>query len=264
MTPPAHVLAAFGAPGGPVLLPGGQGQTWRAGDVVLKPAGLPVEAEWVAETLTALPESPEYRVARPIRAASGWVVDGWAAWRAVPGEPDPRRVADILRVGTALHEPLAGLPRPAFLDTRDDPWTYGDRVAAGELPLTGAEPMADLLVPLAAARRPVRAPAQPVHGDLLGNVLFDGAGPPAVIDFSLHFRPAAWALAVAVVDALAWHGAPAAVAERDEPDWDQMLLRALMFRIATNEGFRRAGLPVRERTEHYRRAVAIVHALTGI
>lgn len=259
------MLAGFGAPTEPVLLPGGQGETWRSGDVVLKPTGMVAEAEWVAETLTALPESGEYRVARPVRAVSGgWVVDGWTAWHAVPGEPDPGRVADVLRVGTALHQPLAGLPRPAFLGTRDHPWAYADRVAAGELPVTGAEVLAELLVPLAAARRPIRAPEQPVHGDLLGNVLFDGDGMPAVIDFSLHFRPAAWALAVAVVDALTWHGAPATVAERDETDWDQMLLRALMFRIATNEGFRRAGLPVRERAEHYRRALGVVHALTGI
>ncbi|MEV4570723.1 hypothetical protein AB0K12_43825 [Nonomuraea sp. NPDC049419] len=35
------------------------------------------------EVLASLPESPEFRLARPVRAGGGWVVDGWEAARPV-------------------------------------------------------------------------------------------------------------------------------------------------------------------------------------
>ena len=37
MRPPAAVLDAFGVTGEPCLLEGGQGRTWRVGDLVVKP-----------------------------------------------------------------------------------------------------------------------------------------------------------------------------------------------------------------------------------
>lgn len=263
--PPPEVVASFGGTGQAIPLPGGQGRTWQAGDVALKPGGLPAEAEWAAEVLSGMAEDARFRVARPVRAADGrWLVQGWQAWRLVPGQPDATRWDEILDVGAAFHEALAGLARPSFLDERDDPWTYGDRLAWEELPLHGGEVMADLLEQLASARRVVELPAQPVHGDLLGNVLFADGLPPAVIDWPVYHRPASWASAVAVVDALTWHGAPAELLTRwaDRRDRHQLVVRALMYRIATNEGCRRAGLPVRERAAQYRPIVALVLALT--
>jgi uncharacterized protein (TIGR02569 family) len=94
---------------------------------------------------------------------------------------------------------------------------------------------------LLAALRPVRLPSQLIHGDLGGNVLFAGASPPAVIDFSPYWRPAGLALAVAAVDALTWGGAdPAILDELDgEPELDQLLARAHVGRLVTEVLFRR-------------------------
>lgn len=261
--PSAAVLRAFGVADPPVRLPGGQGGTWLAGDVVLKLAGLVAETAWRAEVCDGLPESPLFRVARPVRAADGgWVAYGWEAWHHVPGEPDVRRPDDALRAGEAFHAALRDVPRPAFLDLRDDPWTYGDRVAWGELPVAGEPRWLRLLATLAEVRRPVTQPAQVVHGDLLGNVLYAAGQPPAVIDWPVYHRPPAWAAAVAAVDALTWYAAPPELLDRWKhlPDWDQMAVRALMYRIATNEGSRRRGLPVREDPAAYRPVVDLVAA----
>jgi hypothetical protein len=40
-----------------------------------------------------------------------------------------------------------------------------------------------------------------------------------------------------VVDALTWHDAPSSLLEQagDAAEWDQLLVRALLYRIATNE-----------------------------
>jgi uncharacterized protein (TIGR02569 family) len=261
--PSAAVLAGFGVRGDAAPVPGGRGRTWRGGDIILKPSGLLAEVDWIAEVLSTLPDSPLFRVARPVRATTGdWSVDGWEAWDAVAGEPNPQRWDDIMSVGIAFHEALAGLPRPRFLDARDDPWSFGDRLAWEEWPLDGSEVMTELLVPLAAARRPVDHPAQPVHGDLLGNVLFADGLAPAVIDWPVYFRSPSWALAVAVIDALTWHDAPADLIEHwaHLDDWSQMLVRALMYRIATNEGVRRKRGLVRESAKAYQHVVDLVLA----
>jgi hypothetical protein len=83
---PGEVLAEFGMAGVvPVRLPGGQGTTWRAGPVVLKPADSVRAGRWFAEVHDGL-NSPCFRVPRPVRAAGGdWVALGWTCWRRVAG-----------------------------------------------------------------------------------------------------------------------------------------------------------------------------------
>jgi uncharacterized protein (TIGR02569 family) len=229
------VLAAFGVTSEPRRLPGGQGGTFRAGEVVLKQAEGDVSV-WRADVLAVLPASPRFRVAQPLRTRDGgWVCDGWEAMGAVAGTPAPHRADLVISAGMAFHQAVAAVPRPPFLQRRNDPWAYADRLAWNEPVPAGATVPSGLLEPLLAARRPVHPPAQMVHGDLLGNVLFADGLPPAIIDWSPYWRPPAWAYAVAVVDALCWHGGRRELIQRyaDQPDWGQMLIRALIFRIAT-------------------------------
>ncbi|TDC89609.1 TIGR02569 family protein [Nonomuraea deserti] len=276
--PPEEVLGAYGAEGRPVWM----GGAWRVGDLVVKQVEFLPETLWRAETLSALPESPAFRVARPVRARDGaWAAHGWEAARLVPGEPDVGRQDDVLRTGAAFHEAIAHLSRPAYLDVRDDPWSYGDRVAweephdpsgaadpprgaglAGAAGLSGRSGLsgaAGLLEPLVRARRPVDLPSQAVHGDLPGNVLFAPGLPPAIIDWPVYWRPPSWAAAVAVVDALCWYGASPALAERwaHLPEWGQMLVRALIYRIVTHEALNGPETWTPEQVAAYRPAVAL-------
>ncbi|MEU4742771.1 TIGR02569 family protein [Actinosynnema sp. NPDC023658] len=236
--PPRTALAAFGATAEPVPLPGGRGGTWQAGSLVLKPVDFPPERRGRAVVLAGLPASTGFRVAPPVRSATGdWVADGWEACRFVAGSADVGRPDDVLRAGIAFHEAVRDVARPGYLDLRDDPWSTGDRVAWEELPVEASRPALDLLEPLVAARRPVDLPAQVVHGDLPGNVLFAEGLPPAVIDWPPYWRPASWAAAVAVVDCLCWYDAPPDLVDRWShlPGWDQVLLRALIYRIVTHD-----------------------------
>lgn len=240
-SPPAeHVLAAFGVPGTvPELLDGGQGSTWRCADTVLSPAASAAEAAWIAGTFEHL-TVPGLRLARPVRSSDGrWVVGGWTAHRFLAGEPTDR-YEDILAAGDRLHEALAGLPRPRFLQQRSDLYSRMDRLAWGEAELAdenlGEGVGVTVLAELAAGRRPVNARAQIVHGDLFGNVLFQGSEPPAVIDVTPYWRPPSWAAAVVVVDAITWGGATTELVDNcsDREDWPEMIRRALMFRLAVS------------------------------
>ncbi|MGW0554057.1 TIGR02569 family protein [Streptomyces sp. NPDC002926] len=232
--PPSVVLTAFGAAEAPALLPGGQGSAWRSGTLVLKPVATAPETAWRAGVLHHLPETPGFRVARPVPAADGsWAAHGWEAWRLIGGSSDPHRADDVIRAGEAFHAALADLPRPRFLGVRDNPWSHAERLAWQE---TRQAPDFPLLEPLLAALRPVSAPAQIIHGDLLGNVVFEPGLPPAIIDWPPYWRPAAWASAVVAVDALCLYEAGPGLLDRwaHLPDWRQLLVRALIFRIAAH------------------------------
>jgi uncharacterized protein (TIGR02569 family) len=261
--PPRAVLAAFGAHGDPVRLAGGKGGTWRVGDMVLKPSEGDEEVRWRSDVLTALPGSPHFRIARPVRAAGGdWLAGGWEATRAVAGQPDPRRVDDVIRTGAAFHEAVSSVPRPGLLDDRESPWEYGSRLAFDDDPPPGQRRPSALLDELLAYRRPIGLPEQIVHGDLLGNVLFADGLPPAVIDWAAYWRPVPWAAAVAAVDAMVWHGAGAGVIGRwaHLPEWGQVLVRAAIYRLGTWDA---SGWP-QEPEEPYRPVVAeIAGFLTG-
>jgi uncharacterized protein (TIGR02569 family) len=237
--PPPSVLAAFRVAGTPVPLEGGQGSSWRVGEAVLKPLDLgEPELVWQAEVLASI-SCDGFRVAHPLRAQDGkLVVDRWCAWEAVEGRHE-KRWTEIIAVGERFHAALVGVSRPAFIAHGTDPWGIGDRVAWGELPASEFAHVKHL-ARLASALKPITAPSQLIHGDLTGNVLFDDQLPPAVIDFSPYWRPAAFASAVVVADALVWEGAQADIlnAVVHIEDFDQYLLRALIYRAVTDRLFR--------------------------
>ena len=234
--PPRQVLAAFGVANSPLVpLTGGRGTSWLAGDLVLKPADLDLlELEWLADVYSRI-SCGGFRIARQRRAGNGAVcVGGWCATEHLAGEHAERRWADAIAVGERFHAALRRIPRPGFLDQRASPWAIGDRVAWGELPMAEFEQVSHL-PRLAATLRPVSAPSQLIHGDLGGNVLFHDRLPPAIIDFSAYWRPAAFASAIVVADDLVWEGAETGLLDavsRTE-DFGQYLVRALIYRAVT-------------------------------
>jgi uncharacterized protein (TIGR02569 family) len=236
-SPPPAVLAAFGVAGSrPVPLGGGQGLSWLAGDVVVKSVDVDLEElAWQAQVFSRIPAAG-FRLARPRRAADGSLcVDGWSAAEYVTGTHEERRWPEIIAVGERFHAALRGIARPSFLDQRSSRWAISDRVAWGEIPASEF-PYVRHLPELVSALRPVTAPSQLIHGDLTGNVLFDGAQPPAIIDFSPYWRPAAYASAIVIADALVWEGADLQVldAVTHIGDFGQYLVRALIFRAVAD------------------------------
>ena len=254
--PQEHVLSAFGLTGvKPVALGASWEGGWRCGEVVLSIVADHARAAWsarVRETLLV----DGVRLARPVRSTDGrYVVSAWRADTFVAGTPEPRH-DEVVSAAVRLHEATGKLERPRFLTQGPTaPWgdvdvfIAADRAAWEERPLSSvppgartASPTADgqrsveLINQLAGLRRPTKSPNQLVHGDLYGTVLFVGTAAPGVTDITPYWRPASGAAGVVVVDALSWGEADDGLIERWNalPEWPQMLLRALMFRLAVH------------------------------
>jgi uncharacterized protein (TIGR02569 family) len=242
--PPQSVLEAW-AVADPQPLARGRGEAFRAGTLVLKPAGEPAQAVWLAETLEDLDAGATVRVVRPARSVTGrWVVDGWAAWHWMEGQHRPCMWDEVLDVSKRFHRAVSGIAWSQAM-AASHRWAMADRVAWGELDAELPEPVR----PLLARRRPVDLPCQLVHGDLGGNVLFHDSLPPAVIDVSPYWRPPGYADAIIVADAVAWEGADDELVERLlRHQGEQMLLRAVLFRVAVDH----------REAEAYRRVIALL------
>lgn len=113
---PDPILEAFGVQETmPKRLPGGQGTTWRAGPLILKPTDNGTEAAWTANLYATLPEKG-FRIPRPVKSRYGaYVARGWTAWECVKGEPAMGgRWREKLAVCDAFHKALDGVPRPLY------------------------------------------------------------------------------------------------------------------------------------------------------
>jgi uncharacterized protein (TIGR02569 family) len=201
-----------------------------AGGLVLKPASDLASAVWLAEVLDGV-SADDVRIIRPVRSGSEtWVVDGWSAWQWLEGEHRSDAWDEILEVSARFHRSVSDVRwSPALVASHR--WALADRVAWGEAVADIPEPVA----PLLALRRPVELPCQLVHGDLGGNVLFSDRLPAAVIDVSPYWRPAGYADAIVVADAVAWSGAGLDLVERLlSQQGEQLLLRAVLCRVATD------------------------------
>ncbi|MCW2737560.1 hypothetical protein [Nocardioides sp.] len=249
--PPDHVLDLFVAEGVLERLPGGQGTSWRAGDLVLSPGRDPSEG-WLAPHQARIAVRLDEQVPRAVRLSlpvpardGSLVVDGWAATRFEPGTTPCRDLVVLRATAHLLHAHLAtAVPqRPDELDARTDRWAVAERqaydadAAVRAARERGDSGLADLVSALAADLDDTDLGRdQLVHADLAGNVLLDATGTPFVIDLSPAWRSPLWAEAVCVLDAVLWGGAPAdALDEWRSGVHRQAMLRAALFRVLSDQ-----------------------------
>lgn len=261
MRPSDRVLDMFAVPGDLEPVAGGQGQSVRAGDLVLSPGRDPEVSSHLDPVLARLAadldmrpgrDRRDLRIAMPVPARDGaWVVEGWGASRFEPGARLLTDLAATRAVGAVLHAELAlRVPDwpPAHHAPRDR-WARAERVAFGEAPAPADAPglvatLVELLEGLPLGTD------QLVHGDLAGNILLDPDGAPVVIDVAPYWRPALWAEAVWVLDSVMWwEAAPEVLEEWLTGPRRDALLRAALFRLLSDDppdlpGYGRAIAPL--------------------
>ncbi len=269
---PSGVLAAYGIRGAVRDLAGGQGTSGVAGGLVLKPGADIDVTTWLAR-LCAHVEQLGFQLPAPVSAGDGrLVVDGWSATTYVEGSPvdkSDRSAAawlPVLEAGRAFHRAVRHEPRPAFLETRTHRWAEGDRAAWGNAPHRPQPRSARLIHRLARHVVDERLAGQLVHGDLSGNVLLCTGRAPAVIDVSPYWRPAAYADAVVVVDALLWWESDPQLLDLGWPGaldgrvWMSLLARAFTFRLLAFDASGPASAKVDEEFARFDRVAQLLEA----
>jgi len=260
-----EIAQAFGVPLAPQPLRGGQGTTYRAGNIVLKPADSDAAAQWMAEVFTDLPESSSVRFARPVRSLhGGWVYRDYAAWTFLEGVNEPGQYDVKLSASWQFHALLRGIEKPAFLTTPASSWAAADLVATSQTPFDYGGEFRKLYDRIAPKLRPLDGPFQPVHGDLSGNFLLHPKLPPAIIDFSPAWAPAGFAEGVMLADAIVWEQASPADLRfwRSIPDIQQLAWRGVIRRIAEQaEHIKFLG---KDQSEAVNDALAFHQAIDGI
>jgi len=233
------VCAAFGTDGAPQLLDGGEGTSFRLGDVVLKRVIDDAESEWTQQLLTRVPQDG-YRSAEPVPTIDDrWVHDGWIAHRYIP---DLRPAAPnwdlVMRAGVRFGDAAEEVRGdPEVLTRRTHRWAVADRVAWGEAGVEMGAAATQLLSDVEARLVNAVDTVQFVHGDLSGNVFLDRSGTPVVLDVSPYIRPREWAAAIVAVDAVLWSAAnPRLLSEFAHTDGRRdLVLRAFAFRLVADE-----------------------------
>ncbi len=244
--PPARVFDLFAVPDDAMALEGGHGHSVLAGDLVLSPGRDPQTADWLNPVVAPLAAELDHERPRSLRLAMPiptrdlhWVVDGWAASRYEPDTTPCRDLDVLLATGRLLHARLAARvgTRPNGIRDRENRWTRAELAAFGERQPVGLPTSVAALTTriLAALDATGIGPDQLVHGDLAGNVLLDKDGIPLVIDVAPYWRPALWADAVCVLDAVLHLGADASVmAQWASGAERQAMLRAALFRLMSD------------------------------
>jgi hypothetical protein len=259
--PSQAVLHAFELEHTLLPLPGGiTHSTYISGHRVLKRIDNREEAQWAARLLSdPLLQSDQFRIPLPVEPVGRpgqFVVESWTCSNFVAGTSDSpktlRQWAEILKAARAFHAILkqAVPSKPAFLDVQRHRWDVAAMVAFGELDcpdlpldavrmlgrLREVEKDIDRLTDEQEEEAELFKVPQLVHSDLAGNMLLTRDKPPAIIDFSPMWRPAAWAEAIIISDGLVEYGADHHLVELGGISRArlEMLVKAMVFRVISD------------------------------
>jgi uncharacterized protein (TIGR02569 family) len=238
--PNQDILKAFGISGKLILLPGGEGTCYRVGDVVLKPVRDVREASWIAEINNNL-DSSEFRIPKPIKSRGGdWVFDGWTASKFLQGKHKPGHYAEVIKLNTIFHKALKNVPKPAWFDKKTDVFAISDRMAWGEIPIPDFKITNKPLKKIFSRLKENQLPNQLIHGDWgIDQILFHNTLAPAVLDMTPYFRPKDYPIADMLISAIINDNVNITILDlgKDINNFNQLMLRALIFRTCTYVGF---------------------------
>ncbi len=215
------------------FLPGGEGRTYRVGNVVLKHINNDTEeyTNWVADLFAGIKESG-FRISKPVANTKGmWITEnGWTAWTFLEGDHNfTGHITESIKAITAFHAKVKNVVKPDFLDKLDSPYARADAYAWGDKPERIHSELRAMVEGYYALREPVVGnKAQLIHADLNpGNILLSPNLPPAIIDIAPYWRPPEFALAVYAYWVGPWLDNPQVLDDfRHVKDFDQMLIRA--------------------------------------
>ena len=215
-------------------LTGGQNESLKAGNLVLKPVHEPEKYLWLSECLNQI-DFGDLHVAVPIKSSEGnYIENAIGATRYFDAQFFPDRLEEKLKTCRRLNSIICRIAKPPDFDSWENPWTKAQHLAWSHSCISEKELPAEIKV-LLSMRTPLEMSNQLVHVDLAGNILFDKNDDPVVIDFTPGFYPKEYAEVLLLIDSMAWYGAPIEefnLLDLNEDLQQQLILRAVIFRLS--------------------------------
>lgn len=230
---PPDVLDAFWLPHIAVPLIGGQGNSWRVGDFVLKPHEESYEG--ISMMVNQL-HPANFRISRHHKTRDGSFTHwGWGCTCFELGEEVTGRIREKYTVAQELHGLFGTIQKPTGWKPSDSPWSQAHQIVwwERELPQNIHTEIYRIIQAAMNHLKPLTLSNQIIHWDLCGNILFHETLPPVVIDFSLDYRPREYAEAILIADSIAWENGGEEALSLLPPNSEQILLRACLFRLIT-------------------------------
>ncbi|MBD3328805.1 hypothetical protein GF340_05925 [Candidatus Peregrinibacteria bacterium] len=217
------------------LLSGGQGESYKIGNIVIKPVHEEEKYIWLANALEKINfENLQY--SGPIKSKNGnYVEDSYCATTFIPGSFHEGRIEEKIKAAISFNSSIKNISKPIFFDEWKSPWTKAQDVAWSKQSIPSNLParFKGYINELENIKAEINLQSQLVHCDFAGNILFN-ENEPIIIDFSPGFFPAEYSIICLVVDSIAWHNAK--IDELKHIDLDeftklQLILRAVIFRL---------------------------------
>ncbi len=217
-------------------LEGGQGDSIKAGNLVLKPADNESYTITIAKIWNSLNPSG-YKIAKHVLSKKGNFIEmGYSATEYLNIHEKPLALNEKLAVSKSFHKNLKEL-NVKTLPFSDDPWTNANKILWKNERAEDyvSEQSLDFVKNILASLSKIDDEYQLIHADLSGNILFDENNFPVVIDFSPTIVPVKFADSIIVADSIAWQNAPLSSLKLLEPihEYKKYVKYAIAFRIIT-------------------------------
>ena len=231
-----EIAKLFGSNIKPILLSGGLGNTYKSGNIVLKPGSDPIESNELAEIASRV-NYDKVRIPKPIKSINNnWIEHNYVAWEYLDGKDLIESYSEKIDLCDHFSQAFKQFDKPDFIDQKKNSWHTADKVTWGELDKTYDPGFQNIINSVMNQLVLINLPNTIIHGDISGNIISDPNKGIGVIDLTLYWRPKDFSKAVLLMDIWAWDDAPLDLYNQvsDLPEFDQLLIRAGLRRIIEN------------------------------
>lgn len=229
-----QVSTLFGSDKEAILFSGGQGKTYKSGNIVIKKIIDEVEGNEMAEIMNGITISEKIRLPKPFKSINGnWIEEGYMAWTYLEGLEAEGKYKEKIEVCDSFNEIFKNVSKPSFIETANHSWAIADKVVWDEVEMKYEKDFQDIIDTVRAYIKPINLPNQIIHGDIAGNMIFNKENVPGVIDITLYWRPADYVKALFIVHVITWEDADIGVYNlvKNAPEMEQLVLRATLVKI---------------------------------
>lgn len=217
-------------------LSGGQNESVKVGRISIKPIHEIEKYIWISKLMGKL-ISKKILMSRPVKSKNGkWIEHGYGATEYIDGNFYEGRIEEKLKACNYLNDLLKNVKYPEQSYTWSSPWISASKVSweSEKIPTNSIKIAKELISSLQSKLQRIHLASQVIHTDLAGNILFNDAGTPVIIDFSPDYKPAIYAQVLLIIDSVAWHNENLSIIDQiscDETLKNQLILRAIIFRL---------------------------------